>query len=124
MKIDIAQPIRDLENTPIEGVTFRTVACLALTNSLPGDERLTDNQKLTMFALALRIQKDFMPLDFKIEELALIKERIGRGFSVVVVGRCYEIIEAADKPAPSPFEGESEESQLMRGVEPNENLTD
>jgi len=72
-------------------LTFRKVAMDALMATLPGEERQPqDGQtKFKMWNLALKINKGGEVEIDTGDEVALLKERIGKGFGPLVVGPAY-----------------------------------
>lgn len=97
MKIDVTRAILDLDGRPvaIEGepaLTLRSAIVNALLTPLKGDEALNGPSKLKNWLLAQRIHGDDSP-DMKAEDIALVKERVGRGYTALVVGRVYEMLD-------------------------------
>jgi hypothetical protein len=79
-----------------EGVLFPLpFSRVALCGVLRGDEGLGGAEKAKLFALALRIMQEDAP-DLEIEDRSVVKERIGRAFAPLIVGRAFEMI---DPPA-------------------------
>lgn len=92
MKIDVTPVITDLEGKPIEGVTLRKVICDSLLLPLEGDEKLSGEKKAQMYALAVKTHNEDQP-DFRAEDIAEIKARIGKRFAPLVVGRAYALLD-------------------------------
>lgn len=93
MKIDVVQKILGLDGVPVaEDATLRKVCSEALLNTLRGDENMDGVAKAKLFSLALAISAEDEP-DLALEDWAKIKERIGRGFTPLIVGRAYELID-------------------------------
>lgn len=91
MRFDFDKPILDLDNKPVEDATFKTISLQALSVTFPGEENLPGEEKYKRYALAIRIiNGDY---ECKVEEIALLKSLIGRGFTPVVVGRCFDFFE-------------------------------
>jgi len=96
MKIDVTQILRDLDGKPIdENATLRKACLEALLSPLKGDENMQGADKQALFALADRVHAETSP-DLAIEEWAKIKDRIGRAYPPLIVGRAYAMI---DPPA-------------------------
>lgn len=102
MKIDMSAVLTDLDGKPIfeadaqgqpttKPLTLRIACRGALLSPLRGDDALTGEQKANFFALALLVGQDAPEL--KIEQVATLKERIGKGYSPLIVGRCYELLD-------------------------------
>lgn len=80
---------KDGNNKPI---TFASTTLTALLNP-PQDERLTAEQKTRRYQMATKINKNPSKVDLTIEELALIKECVGKFHGPLVVGQTYEMLE-------------------------------
>lgn len=118
MRRDLTHPILDLSNNPIvennAPVTLCTLSLSALMmphqDELPGHGQpgLTGKQKADRYALAMKINANPSKVDLTIEQMALLKELIGKGFGPLAVGRAYELLEqepklvtVAAEPAPA-----------------------
>lgn len=94
MKRNLDLPILQLDGQPFkDDPTLGTVCFLAVTGSLPNDERQDGAQKMRLYGLAQKVHGGGV-VDLTAEDVALLKERIGRAFTVLVVGRAYELLEA------------------------------
>ena len=95
MKIDMTAPILDISGEPLssEGnpVILRTIVQAALLATTAADANLDGAKKARMFTLAMEANKD--AAEFKIEDIALIKERIGMVSTPLAVGRSYELLD-------------------------------
>jgi hypothetical protein len=69
-----------------------TLAEVVQANLLSEDQKATPLEKFAAFKLASKI-KDGEEVDFTIEELALIKTKIGLNPNPVIVGRVFEFLE-------------------------------
>lgn len=96
MKIKVTEAIVDLSGKAIGDLTLRSVCNEVLLGQIPGDESLGGAKKAEMFALAMRIHDEDEP-DLKAEEISLLKDRIGRGYSALVTGRAYELLDPPSK---------------------------
>lgn len=108
MKIDFNQPITALDGTPAKAdpsseelVTLGVVAINALLSPLNDPrtnqpENLAATEKVRHAKLAQDIFSAIAPLDLKAEDVALLKERIGRGFAPLTVARAWDLL---DPPA-------------------------
>lgn len=115
MKIDFNKTINDLDGKPVElaaavmrdGVeikpaeymTLRYVACNALMSHFPDEHNLPGEKKAERLALALlangdtKIQAHKRPaVDLKPEQVAEIKQVIGKLYGPLPVGRAYELL--------------------------------
>lgn len=97
MKVNVTQPITDLDGKPLsEDATLRRTCLQVLMNALDGDEKMPGDEKAKLFALGLKIHDEDEP-DLTVDEWAKIKNRIGRGYGPAIVGRAYAMIEAGVK---------------------------
>lgn len=100
MQFDMTQPIRLLDGSPamqkrgdvMEPVTLRSVIQEALLITLAGDDKLAGAAKAKHFQLALRVQASDT-VDLSVEDRAMLKDRIGRAFPPLTVGRAYEMLD-------------------------------
>jgi hypothetical protein len=98
MKVEVNQPLKDLEGKVINKDTEKKIefqlkdACVnALMAEIEG-EKIDGNEKVSRYLLATKIQKA-NELDLKSEEIAKIKDLIGKVYGVLVVGQCFEMLE-------------------------------
>ena len=97
MKVNLNAEISDLSGVPVKGpsgelVTLRSVSIEALLTPLRGDENSTGSEKAKCFMLASKISNPDCD-NISAEDVVLIKDRIGRGFPALVVGRSYELLD-------------------------------
>lgn len=107
MKIDFSQAITSLDGTPAkadpasdEVVTLGAVSINALLSPLSDPrtnqpESLAATEKVRYAKLAQDIFSATAPLDLKAEDIALLKERIGRGFAPLTVARAWDLLDPA-----------------------------
>lgn len=105
MLIDFSKSITDFNGNPVkdgegEGakiLTLSTVAINALLGTLPDQngrpEQLSGEGKVRHAALAQSIYNSAGDMDVKLEDLALLKERIGRSYGPLTVLRAWSILE-------------------------------
>lgn len=95
MKIRTSTVLLGVDGEPLadagKPVSLRAVIQNALLGTLRGDENLSGTEKLALWGLATRANE--AEADFSVEEMATIKERIGRAYGPVVVGPVYEILD-------------------------------
>lgn len=104
MQIDVTQPILDYENKPVfsndkstgtqKVLDFRQVVMNALNQI---EATTTPEEKVEAFRLSVLVYGT-EKAEFTIEDLALIKKRVGKIYSALVYGRVLEIIENKKKP--------------------------
>jgi len=96
MKIDVTQPICDLDGNqisePDQKLTLRSICERAL---LSFNDNLAADKKVLRYDVAMKIHKADPYAEITVEECALIKERIGEDFSPLVVGQTWSMLEAA-----------------------------
>lgn len=99
MKIKLESIIKDLDDKPVlknkdesgEPMTLKDVILTALMTPLEQDKELDGNQKAGLFSLALSIKTGADELTA--EDIALVKSRIGKLYTQIIVGRAFELIE-------------------------------
>ena len=99
MIIDVTREFKMLDGTVIKNaqgnVYLLRMACAdSLLNPATKDENLGAEDKVKYFTLAMKIYKNNKP-DLTIEELALLKKRIGVYSSVLIVGQAFEMLDNA-----------------------------
>ena len=94
-KILFAQPILDEDGEEVKEGSFRTLrstCCACLYAPVEGDEKLAPDKKSELAFFALRIQhKDEM--DLKSEQIALLKDRVGKLAPKLVILRAHRLLE-------------------------------
>ena len=93
MKRNFDLPMTDFDGKPYgDGATLRTVAFMAIQAVLPTDDRMVVGQKLALYNLAAKVAKGGV-VDLSVEDLALLKERIGNAMTPMAVGKAFELLE-------------------------------
>lgn len=96
MKIKLSTVIKDRTGKDIERdgkpLMFRTMAQDAL-DAVFSSENISGSEKAKRFTLLMKLNDE--DPDLTVEDLAMMKDSIGKAFGPMGVGRCYEIIEAA-----------------------------
>lgn len=93
MKIDFSQPILDLDDNEIAGLTLGSAAIQAMMTAYPDDHNMPATDKVRLFELSLKIKKGGDLLDdYPVEDIAFIKARIGKAFAPIVVGRAFAML--------------------------------
>ena len=99
MKIDTGYVFRDLDDKEIKVAgkpqTFAVVACGALL-SLPENSNPSGDEKITRYALAMKIHNS-NPVELNLDELTLLKDTIGKMYLPLIVGQAWEILEPKGK---------------------------
>lgn len=96
MKIDFGKMIMDIKDRPIQRdgkpVTLLDVCQEALIASYQDEQNLPSADKVKRFKLAMKLNG--AEPDLELEELALIKTLVGKGFGPMIVGRVYSELES------------------------------
>jgi len=96
MKINFNQPIKQLDGKVVKDstgeLTLKSIAIGALSN-IGQDENPSAEEKVKWYDLTLKIYNAKGELDVSVEDVALLKARIGKGFVPLVVGRAYEMLD-------------------------------
>lgn len=103
MKIDMTQPITDLDGKAMDDgtATLGKLCANVCWNPIKGDENANLDQKSKAAFLALKI-KDANSVDLTAEEISLIKDRVNRAFPHPgIVARVHALL---DPPAPKAVE--------------------
>jgi hypothetical protein len=100
MKKDLAQELKNPYGKPFEpeAITLEQTCFQAVSAALPTDQALPVPDKLKLYRVAQKISAGGV-VDFSVEELTLIKERIGKTWSTLVIGAAFDILDA-DYEAP------------------------
>jgi len=94
--MDLTKPLTDLEgNAFADGATYKTVLLGALLNVLRGDETLTGEQKFKLYALSMKINDTAADCKIAAEDVVLLKDRVGRAYPPLVVGRVFALLDPA-----------------------------
>ncbi len=99
MVVDFTQHLKNpLSGEPVyrdkdskELSTLSDICVNALITSLKGDEGMAGTTKFELWCLAKKIYN--AQVDLKSEEIAKIKERVGKMYSSLMVGIAYELLE-------------------------------
>ena len=84
MKIDFERRILDFDGNVLRDndktLTLGFVAVNALMGVYPDEQNLEGGEKVRRYRLAINIQAANRPLDIPVEDIALLKKLIGKGF--------------------------------------------
>jgi hypothetical protein len=105
MRRNFEQPIHDINDQPIlptgaedgKYLLLTHVALNALLATYEDERSLTGKEKADRMQLALKINKRPKEVDITAEQLAKLKELIGKAYGPLIVGRAYEILEMEPK---------------------------
>lgn len=97
MKIKIDEAIKTLDGKPIkEGkdpVTVKDILLQACTAQLQEDAQMPGVKKFELYNLANKINGQKKDIELTVEEIATLKDRVGKAFNVLVVGQVWTILE-------------------------------
>jgi hypothetical protein len=94
-KYKLDAPITDLEDKPFPGgETLRTVLLGACLNTLRADELMDAKQKVTLYLLSKKIAEKG-DVELTSDDIVLLKDRVGKAYNPLVVGRVYEVLDPA-----------------------------
>lgn len=94
---DITTKIRNLDGSDALGsdeqpLTYRTVLQVSALATMPGDEHMDGLQKARLWNIAQVVFRDAEP-ELPAEDVALLKERVGKGWPPLVVGQTFAFLE-------------------------------
>ena len=96
MKINYSAPMLDIEDKPIveneKPVLLGTIVCNALLATYQDEPGLPGTDKVKRFRLAQDAIK-CVEVDVSVEDVAIIKSLLAKGYAPLIVGRAYDIIE-------------------------------
>jgi hypothetical protein len=99
--VNFNQELKNLDGTPIldspggKPVTLKTIVITVLESSMPEDKNKSGLDKFKLDELARKVFNSTKDTTFSLEELTLIKTRIGEGYDPKVVGSAWRIIDPA-----------------------------
>jgi len=105
MKIDFGQELLGIDGKPImdpqsqEAIRLNSVCINALMGQLEEDSKVAGEKKLARWTLACRVQNGKGPIDMTAEEIADIKDRVGKAFAPVIVGPAFLALDCKDRKA-------------------------
>ena len=100
--IDFTQPLIGFDNKPLilpnatRPMTLGEAVVNALLTSTPDDQKLSGVEKYKLDALARKVYaaKD---VELSVEELATIKDRVGKVSTPILVGAVWRILDPTEK---------------------------
>ena len=93
MKINFNQPIKNIQGEEIKDLTLKTVSVEALLATFSDEQSLSGEEKAKRYVLATRIYANPEELDLTVEEIAKIKQLIGKGYGPLIVGQAWDMLE-------------------------------
>jgi len=96
MKINFDSPIRDAAGRQITdgdiAATLAMIAAGSLFAALPTDHSIEPARKAEMGALGIKLFEGGEH-DLKAEQIAMLKDRIGRAYAPLVVARAFQLLD-------------------------------
>jgi len=93
MKINFNQTIKNIKGEVVKDLTLKSVSIEALLATFEDERSLSGEEKVKRFVLATRIESNSNDMDFKVEDVAKIKQLIGKGYGPLVVGQAWEMLD-------------------------------
>lgn len=94
MKVNFSKKLPNLDGSVADGApSLKEVVLKALLDDLRGDEHQTGKDKFDRALLAQRVHHSEGEADVTAEEIATMKERIGRAFSPLLVLGAWNALE-------------------------------
>lgn len=95
VKINFSKKLMNLDGTiGEENPTLATVSIKALIEHLEGDERATGEDKFKRAVLAQKLLPEG-EIELPVEDIARIKERVGRAYQPMIVFAAWSALEVA-----------------------------
>lgn len=79
--------------TPAKDATLKSVSFVAMRSTLRGDDNMSGDDKLKLYALGHKLVNGGI-VDVTAEEVALLCDRIARTYDFVTYGRAKELLDA------------------------------
>ena len=101
MLLDVTQTLASLTGEPLtddkgKPLTLRDVCATALVSPYPDEQHLAGTEKVKRWELATRIVKQDK-VELAAEDVARLKELVGKAWGVVVVGPAWELLDPQPK---------------------------
>jgi hypothetical protein len=96
MKLNLTSPLYDLTSQPLIGeggapLLLRTVLQNAALATLPDDQGLSGADKARLYRLA--IEANAGEVEWPVEDVSLLKQRVGAAYGPIVVGQVWPLLE-------------------------------
>lgn len=102
MKINFEKVFKTFDGQPImkgadskEPITLKWVSIESLIGIYQDEKELQGEEKLKRYKLAMKISNGNI-IEISVEEIALIKNLIGKAFGTLIVGQAWEYLEGKD----------------------------
>lgn len=98
MKLEMNKAIAGLDGRQLQnegvGMDLRSVVQSSLLAEIEGDRELDGQAKAKLWRLALDANND--SVEWPVEDVALVKGRIGKGYGPLVVGPAFQLLDGGD----------------------------
>jgi len=98
MKLDVTQALCNFDGEPLrnetadgEPITLKQICINSLMANLDSDANMTGEEKMRAYSLGQRLH-DGTVVDLVPEDLALLKERVGKCYGPVIVGPAFTML--------------------------------
>jgi len=104
--IDFSTALKGIDGKPLKEngpdgkdreVSLSVVCANALLMPFPDERNIDGAEKVKRFEIAMKVMDTKKRLHLEAEEIAKIKELVGKAFPPLIVGRAYELLDP--KPA-------------------------
>lgn len=97
MNINFTQLVTNVDGLPLENApSLKDISIQALVNPFAGDEAMQPEKKFNLGLLAHKIATGGDTVSISVEEVAILKDRIGRGFPPLTVFFAWNAFEAVE----------------------------
>ena len=79
-----------------EDMTLKEVCLAALQANFDDEKQLSATEKVARYSLATDIFKAKESIELASEEITLLKKLVGKGFTMLIVGQAYELLDPPD----------------------------
>ena len=97
MQIDFKRDLSDFSGNTLKEkdtpINLAVVAVNALMGVYPDEQNLEGTEKVRRYLLAQRIHGADGSLDIPVEDVALIKKLVGKGFPTLIAGQAIPMLE-------------------------------
>lgn len=98
MEVFLDKGLKDLNDNEIFGVnqqaaTLKGLSIDALCATFKDEEKLSGEDKLKRYELALKIKNSSEPATLSAEEVTLIKKLISKAYGTIIVGQAWTMLE-------------------------------
>lgn len=97
MQVDFSTVLVDFNNQPLKNenadLTLRSVCIEALMAIFKDEENLSGEDKLKRYDLGMIIHSANGAVDLRVEDVALLKKLVGKGYAPIIVGQVWNLLD-------------------------------